>query len=856
MTNSKMKPDSLKLLSLNVRGLGNFRKRRAIFTWCRKQKADLIFLQETHTTKNCESQWKKEWGSSIMFSHGSTNARGVAVLIRSGLDIVIQHKQCDLKGRLIMLNAKIKDKNYFLINLYGPNKDAEAVCFYQDLSTTLRGIDLDGDSNVIVGGDFNCPLDPAVDKKGGILIPRQHVINSIENIQNEFSLHDIWRIKNPNTRSYTWSKSSPFIFCRLDYWLISDNLNDLVTQVDIVASIKTDHSSIILELENIKESRKGPGFWKLNTSLLDRPDYLDMINSELPNWLHDAKDLSDNRAKWDWLKFKIKTSSITYSKKLAQERKKREEELKFKYQDALNKFQENPSEITRLEMDKFKNELETLYDERVEGIVVRARARWHEHGEKSSKYFLNLEKRNNIKKHVRKLYLSGSFSTDPFEILNAEKLFYSKLYSRQRVNLNSEQAKSFLENPNISKLSDELSSRCEGKITFQECESILGSFQVGKTPGNDGIPIEFYKMFWPLIGEFLIASFNEAFDNKEMSSSQKQALITLIEKKGKDRNYLENWRPISLINVDAKIASKVIAARIIKVLPEIIHTNQTGYVKDRFIGEAARSIIDVMEYTKQQNIPGILLFIDFEKAFDSIDWNFMLKCLDAFGFGPTLIRWVETFYNDLTSCVLNNGICTSYFELQRGVRQGDPLSPYLFIIAAEILTVTIRSRQDIQGIMIGQEEFKLVQYADDLTLFVPNIECVELILQLLDRFTICSGLKVNHTKTEAMWIGSCRQNTATPLGLRWSKCVKALGIVFTYNDTDQLQKNFYDKLKDIRIQIRLWNCRGLSLFGKVTIIKSLLLPKMLYVFSVLTTPEEFIKQLNTIIYNFFFMERD
>ena len=141
-------------------------------------------------------------------------------------------------------------------------------------------------------------------------------------------------------------------------------------------------------------------------------------------------------------------------------------------------------------------------------------------------------------------------------------------------------------------------------------------------------------------------------------------------------------------------------------------------------------------------------------------------------------------------------------------------------------------------------------------LFVPNIECAELILQLLDRFTICSGLKVNHTKTEAMWIGSCRQNTATPLGLRWSKCVKALGIVFTYNDTDQLQKNVYDKLKDIRIQIRLWNCRGLSLFGKVTIIKSLLLPKMLYVFSVLTTPEEFTKQLNTIIYNFLWKGTD
>ena len=127
MTNSKIKSNGLKLVSLNVRGLSNFRKRRAIFTWCRKQKADLIFLQETHSTKENEYKWKKEWGSKIIFSHGSSNARGVAVLIKRGLDIVVEEELLNSNGRLIVLKSLIKDKRYLLANIYGSNKNAEAV---------------------------------------------------------------------------------------------------------------------------------------------------------------------------------------------------------------------------------------------------------------------------------------------------------------------------------------------------------------------------------------------------------------------------------------------------------------------------------------------------------------------------------------------------------------------------------------------------------------------------------------------------------------------------------------------------------------------------------------------------------
>ena len=223
----------------------------------------------------------------------------------------------------------------------------------------------------------------------------------------------------------------------------------------------------------------------------------------------------------------------------------------------------------------------------------------------------------------------------------------------------------------------------------------MDSFQTNKSPGNDGIPIEFYKRCWNLISQPFLESVSESFEKGEMSNSQKQAVITLIEKKGKDRCLIENWRPISLLNVDAKILSKVIATRIKKVLPDIIHHNQSGYVSDRYIGETVRSIFDIMDFTDKENIPGLLIFIDFQKAFDTLEWSYLYKCLEAFNFGGEFIRWVRTFYQNIQSCVINNVTASDYFNLERGVRQGDPLSPYLFILAVETELVSPRSQQPL-----------------------------------------------------------------------------------------------------------------------------------------------------------------
>jgi len=207
-----------------------------------------------------------------------------------------------------------------------------------------------------------------------------------------------------------------------------------------------------------------------------------------------------------------------------------------------------------------------------------------------------------------------------------------------------------------------------------------------------------------------------------MSISQKSGVISLLPKKNKDPFLLKNWRPITLLNVDFKKATKCIAKRLEKVLPEVINRDQTRYVKNRFIGENIRLISDVIEFYEKKNLPGMLIFIDFEKAFDSLEWNYLFKVLEVMNFGPMFRKWIHTLYTHITSCVMINGYVSDFFQLYRGVRQGCPLSGLLFVLAIEVLAQAIRPNENIHGWRINETGLELSMYADDLTAFVKD-EC-------------------------------------------------------------------------------------------------------------------------------------
>ena len=179
--------------------------------------------------------------------------------------------------------------------------------------------------------------------------------------------------------------------------------------------------------------------------------------------------------------------------------------------------------------------------------------------------------------------------------------------------------------------------------------------------------------------------------------------------KHKDKRFIKNWRPISLLNTDMKIISKVLLTRIKNVLPFLISSNQVTYVKNRFISASGRVISDILELA----LEGFLVTVDIEKAFDSVSHCFLLHILRKFGFGIDFVSWIKTILNNQESCIIDGGKTTNYFKLERGARQGYPISAYLFIVISEIFFIFVKDNPKVKGLNIFKHEFFYTAFADD-----------------------------------------------------------------------------------------------------------------------------------------------
>ena len=401
-------------------------------------------------------------------------------------------------------------------------------------------------------------------------------------------------------------------------------------------------------------------------------------------------------------------------------------------------------------------------------------------------------------------------------------------------------------------MSDSERVSCEGDLTKDELFVALGSLQTGKSPGSDGLPTEFYKAFWQDLSDVLVLVLNERFHIGILTDSQREGLLRLLYKKD-DRRLVKNWRPISLLNTNYKLAAKVITERPKRVIQSIVHKDQTCGVVGRSIFSNLQLIRDMLDMIDKTNETGILVTLDQEKAFDRVDRDFLMRVLFKFGFGPSFSGWVSLFYKNVFSRIICNGSLSVPVFLGRGVRQGCPLSPLLYVLVSEFLSNQIRKCRDIEGFRLpgaGALQFKVSQYADDATLFVKTERSLCRLLQVVEMYERGSGAKLNTSKSEAIWLGRWRCNVASPFSLNWVLRLRILGVHFSNRLVSVESENWQAKLDKLELVLNLWKQRHLSFLGRALIVNVLGASRFYHVAKIISPPNWVCKRFDRLVWPF------
>jgi hypothetical protein len=382
------------------------------------------------------------------------------------------------------------------------------------------------------------------------------------------------------------------------------------------------------------------------------------------------------------------------------------------------------------------------------------------------------------------------------------------------------------------RLSEETKQELEGEVTMEELKKSLDSSNMSSCPGWDGISYKCIAKLWEVIRTPMLNMARESFRDGILTSTLRTGMLKLIPK-GKNNTRVEDWRPISLLSTSYKIISGVVAARLEKTLPQIIGRSQKGFLKYKNMGTVLHNVIDgINESWVKGEQMGVLL-VDFVKAFDSVEHEYIKKCLEHFNLGPTLVGMVMTLLRDRKASINMGSTYSKTFDIKRGTPQGDRSSPYIFIICLEILLLKIemggggkiigREHKDAEGNPVnGVNE----AFADDLTvLFRMSIEAMRCLLGILGKFGSLSGLYINMEKTHIMVTGKEWEGPEVIEGVRVQKECKLLGVLVDYKG-ENINNNWQKCITKIRGLINYWNRYNLTLTGRVLVAKTFLMSQI------------------------------
>lgn len=829
---------ALTVSSVNVRSMCSVQKQRAVFGGLKGVKSDVLFLQECgipfmRNYKYLKDQWTA--GNSYWSGSNVERAAGVGILMAGHDFEVISVIEAE-PGRLLCVDADLHDCKLRLINVYAPT-----TCHgRKSLFARLRVL-LVTDRHVVLGGDFNCIMRP-VDSRRGILDESSRVLKGL---LKDTSLVDTGLMLKRGRADYTWFNASGSSFARLDYLFTSRAVKPLTFVLTPV--FFSDHKRLDLTVELPGVQPKGPGKWKLNCSLLDDVTVTSSFTNRYREWQSLKVCFSTLGEWWDMVKHRARGFFMAVGRRVAGEKKKRIVGLQRRLQNLVH-LQDMGFPVQE-DVQLVKDVLQEAYEAEEKKVVFQSRLRHLDENETCSRYFFKKlgkkkERMSAIKDAV------GNVVTDQVRLRATVRDFYQALYEEQEVDVDvGDGFLHYLDKP----LTDTQLQALEGGLTLDEVERSVFSFQLGKSPGSDGLPIEFFRVFWDLVKADMVEVFAECLRDKTLSESMRDGVISLLYKNKGERMDLKNWRPITLLNADYKVLAKVLMFRLQKVIGALVHPGQGCGVPTRSVTDNLLILRDVCFYAKERNFPLTIVSLDQEKAYDRVNHKYMWRVLRAMGMSDIFVGWLKVFYADMVSRVMVNGFASDPLAVRSGVRQGCPLSALLYVLCLEPFLRAVRSNQRIAGCFVpggGQVVVKALAYMDDVSIVCSDTPSVLEAMKVANSYGKASGSKINADKSEAFCIGSWRDTSIirNVVSVRVDQ-VKVLGIIFDRNVSGI--KSWLEVVGKVKRKLDMWSSRQLTMSGKVLILKSIILPMLLFVANVFPPDRTTCKAVNRLMFVFF-----
>jgi len=869
--------DSLELITYNVNGLGDENKVKRLINklikYNERRAPAIIALQETHLTHKSTRLFNNRWRFQGVHSCHTSASAGVSILYFSHQWAEVVAEESDLDGRICSVTLRSHlDEKFTFVSVYVPSSNRESLAFIDSVeafcSELLR---VNPDSKLILLGDFNYTTDHC-DYITRTVTPIETILRlKMEMLTQTFDLKDSYRQIHPKG-GFTWGhKNTSASRSRIDRIFTPADL--VILDAEVITDFdQSDHSLLVTKLKVSTNKPRGPGCYKINPGILDNDNVRAEIEKKISTHIDRVPSHFDPHVKWDYIKLGIRNifmeACSNESKSNKFELKCAESELNFLHNKLENLLTSGADEtdptvmITKLEIKRCETAVNRQREIESKNLIYMSRAKWSEEGEKSTKYFLNLIKTKTADSTINSVKTANGDVSEQKLIEEEIYNYYSQLYSKKSVSTDDLLDEAFLfNNPKISEQQKALMNE---PITLRDLYKSVQSCD-DSAPGPDAIPYSIYKKFWHLLGPLLLKSWEHSVRTGKMSQEQRQSIITLIPKKDKDKTVLSNLRPISLTNTDVKIITKAITLKLNPILNSIISPTQTAYVTKRQVSDNTFLLDKIIQLANKTEENLFILSLDAQKAFDSVDHEYMYRTLKSFGFGDEFIATIRTIYNDLTASVMVNGFKTKVLALLRGVKQGDALSCALFIICVEPLFRAIQNSQYINGFKVRSPytlestECKLAGYADDFTPIVADIESVREVFRIYHSFSLISGVYLNPDKTEILTIGPQYGLPPTEILVEYgdkrhlittTKRVTVCGVSHPMNIPESYKHNITDKIAKLKQVLNSWRCRSLSIIGKILITKTYGLSQLIYFLQTCHINESDLKLIESTLFSF------